>query len=749
MNSLAKAFRSLDIYKDPYILRLKSEGTEKSLIKLQKALAKRDTYVTKQMQSFCRRSAEIQRELGSWASDYFINQSVTRFLGSNDQDLAYFETWGATEKQYLANVLRKVEIRLPGPLEDTTTIDLSTKFTTLVQELQSTPDGARCIIFVREIATVAILAHMLSTMTIFRSRFRVGTVIGTSNYAGRKRDLGDFNLAKSTLDLEDFRTAKINLLIATSVAEEGIDIPACNLIICFNAPSNVKAFIQRRGRARMEKSRFILLSEASPDQLDIWMDLEREMKKRYEDDMRTAHELAMLEDQETSPKVAPLCIPSTGAQLDFDQAKSHLEHFCQKISYGQYVDYRPYYIPQQIRTSPNGPPKFTAEVVLPPSLPPAIRRVKSRGQWFSERNAFKDAAFQAFKAVYGAGLVNDHLMPLVDDITQGVETRSSLIEVNDLWKPWPNVAQLWGNSSELVQRELLLKDGHKVIARFDASSPRLPRLPPFKVYWDAETTWTLETSESFNSITLSALKEDQSAALIDLAYGYRWPVEDSAHILHLQSAEDIKYRQHVGQQAAENGVLDPQFLIRNTEGHPHVFIQWLPSKPSPNLVKHIEKKAIDEPVDVPWLALRKWPRRQDLLHPIGGEPPKPDGRYPRALPVSCCTLDTVDRSKAYFGAVIPSIIHMLEIYLTAEELCRTLLAKLAFSNVSLVLTAISSRAAAEVTDYERLEFLGDSILKLLATTSVMVQCRSDDFHSERCVDHTLQIQITQRGIYLH
>ncbi|KAI3317473.1 RNase3 domain-containing protein [Xylariaceae sp. AK1471] len=721
MISLAKAFRSLDIYKDPYILHLQSEGSEKSFLKLQKALAKRETYVTKQMQSFCRKSAEIQRELGPWASDYFIYQSITRFLGSNDRDIAWFETWGATEKRYLANVLQKVEIKLPQLLEDTTTLDLSTKFVSLVQELQSTSDGARCIIFVREVATVAILAHMLSAMSSVRSRFRVGTVIGTSNYAGRKRDLGDLDQAKDTIHLEDFRTDKINLLIATSVAEEGIDIPACNLIICFNAPSNLKSFIQRRGRARMENSKFILLSEASSDQLHTWLALEDEMKKRYEDDTRTAHKLAKLEDLETNPTVAPLHIPSTGAQLDFDQAKSHLEHFCQKITYGQYIDYRPYYIAQQINSSTNRPPKFTAVVILPPSLPPAIRRVKSLGQWYSEKNAFKDAAFQAFKAVYEAGLVNDNLMPLVDDILQGVETRSSLMVVNDLWKPWPSVAELWRASSELVQRELLLKDSHKVIARFDASLPCLPRLPPFKVYWDAETTWTVEISENFNPIASCTLKEDQSAALIDLAYGYRWPVEDSAHIVHLQSTEDIKFRRHVGQRAAENGFLDPEFLVRNTEGHPHLFIEWLPSKPSPELVKHIEKKAKDEPVDIPWLALRKWPRRQDLLHPIREAPPEPDGRYPRALPVSRCTLDTVDRSKAYFGAIIPPIIHMLEIYLTAEKLCQTLLAKVAFSNVSLVLTAISSRAAGEATNYERLEFLGDSILKLLATLSVMIQ----------------------------
>ncbi len=720
MTSFVKVFKGLDIFQDPYVLHLQGQKNAKSLYTLQKALNQNDTPVMKQMQSLYRKSAELHRELGPWASEYFIHEAVTRFLQSVDQDLTWFETWEKTEKQYLANILRQVEITFPGSLKDATTLDLSEKFITLVQELQSMPDGTRCIIFVLETTTVAVLAHMLSNTASVNDRFQVGTMIGTSNHMGRKRDLGDLNQVKNSLALEDFRTGKLNLLVATSVAEEGIDVPACNLVICFNAPPNVKSFIQRRGRARMESSRIILLSDGSSDQHDTWIALEEMMKKYYEDDIRVARELAELEELDTSPAIQPLRIPSTGAQLDFDQAKSHLEHFCQKIISGQYIEHRPYYIPEQVTNSPDGIPRISAVVHLPSSLPQAIRRVKGLRQWYSERNAFKDAAFQAFKAVYKAGLVNDNLMPLTDDILEGVETRSSVMEVNGLWKPWQNVAQLWAESNERMQRVLLLKDGDRVIARFEASLPcHFPRLRPFNIYWDADNTWTVELSERSNFVTACALKEDQSAALIHLAYGYRWMVENSAHILHLQSTEKIIFREHVGQRAVEKGALDPESVVRNTRGNPHSFIQWLPSKPPSELVKYIEEEVRDEPEDIPWLVLRKWPRRQNFLHPVQHSPNSQ--RHLRALPISHCRLDTVDRSKLYFGSVIPSIIHMFEVHLTAEELCRTVLARVGFSNISLVVTAISSRSAGGPTDYERLEFLGDSVLKLLATISVMIQ----------------------------
>ncbi|KAI0426631.1 RNase3 domain-containing protein [Xylaria sp. FL1042] len=722
VTSFAKVFRDLDIFQDPYVLRLRRQNNEKSLYRLQKALGQEDTPIMKQMKSTYRKSTEIHRELGPWASEYFIYEAITRFLQSVTQDLTWFETWDTTDKQYLANVLRQVEIKFPQPFSNATPLDLSDKFITLVRELQSVPEGTRCIIFVLETATVAVLAHMLSNTASISDRFRVGTMIGTSNYMGRKRDLGDLNQVKNTLALEEFRAGKLNLLVATSVAEEGIDVPACNLVICFNAPPNVKSFIQRRGRARMESSRIILLSDGSSDQHNTWIALEKAMKQCYEDDMRVIGKLAELEELDASPDIAPLRISSTGAQLDFDQARSHLEYFCQKITSGQYIEHRPYYIPEHVGISHNGIQMLSATVNLPPSLPKALRRVKGLRRWYSERNAFKDAAFQAFKALYEAGLVNDNLMPLVDDILEGVEARSSMVEVNGIWNPWQKVAQLWGESNERIQRELFLKDGNRVIAKFEASLPcYFPKIPPFNIYWDAKNTWTVELSEYFNLVAEDSLKEDQSAALMDLAFGHRWALENSAHILHLQSTETIPFREHIGQRAVEKDVLNSESVVRSKSGEPLLFIEWLPCEPPPELVSRTNRDASDEPEDGPYLALRKWPRRQDLLHPVHPAhcPSKPGGRYHRALPVSDCTL--VDRSKVCFGSIIPWIIHVFEVHLIAEELCNTVLKGVGFSNISLVVTAISSPAAGWLTNYERCEFLGDSLLKLLATVSVMIQ----------------------------
>jgi len=43
--------------------------------------------------------------------------------------------------------------------------------------------------------------------------------------------------------IQSFKTGRINVLIATNVVEEGLDVSTCNQVICLNELTTVKAFI--------------------------------------------------------------------------------------------------------------------------------------------------------------------------------------------------------------------------------------------------------------------------------------------------------------------------------------------------------------------------------------------------------------------------------------------------------------------------------------------------------------------------
>ena len=71
----------------------------------------------------------------------------------------------------------------------------------------------------------------------------------------------DMTRAKQNGVLKEFYEGKINVLVSTSAAEEGLDIPECNVVICYQ---NEIAKAQAEGRARAEDSNcYTIISSSS------------------------------------------------------------------------------------------------------------------------------------------------------------------------------------------------------------------------------------------------------------------------------------------------------------------------------------------------------------------------------------------------------------------------------------------------------------------------------------------------------
>ena len=101
------------------------------------------------------------------------------------------------------------------------------------------------------------LAKLISEHPSTAGRYNVSPLVGSSSFIGRKSDpleLAEFAVQNEAL--ENFRGGRTNLIVATSVIEEGIDVQATNLVVRFDEPKNLKSYVQSRGRARKEDSKF-------------------------------------------------------------------------------------------------------------------------------------------------------------------------------------------------------------------------------------------------------------------------------------------------------------------------------------------------------------------------------------------------------------------------------------------------------------------------------------------------------------
>ncbi len=124
-----------------------------------------------------------------------------------------------------------------------------------------------------------------------KSGFRVEKFIGQAN---REDDRGMSQKMQIEV-LEAFRRGEINVLVSTSVGEEGLDIPSTDLVVFYEAvPSEIRA-IQRKGRTgRGREGRIVvLITKSTRDEAYYWTSLRKErmmyeMLYRLKDEIRSS-----------------------------------------------------------------------------------------------------------------------------------------------------------------------------------------------------------------------------------------------------------------------------------------------------------------------------------------------------------------------------------------------------------------------------------------------------------------------------
>lgn len=69
-----------------------------------------ERFCADQLKKFCAKAQHIYEELGQWAADYFIIESIKRFKNTVDIEKGIFAGWESNEKAYLLRLLAKIHI---------------------------------------------------------------------------------------------------------------------------------------------------------------------------------------------------------------------------------------------------------------------------------------------------------------------------------------------------------------------------------------------------------------------------------------------------------------------------------------------------------------------------------------------------------------------------------------------------------------------------------------------------------------
>uniref|UniRef100_A0AAR2J5V5 RNA helicase n=1 Tax=Pygocentrus nattereri TaxID=42514 RepID=A0AAR2J5V5_PYGNA len=130
---------------------------------------------------------------------------------------------------------------------------------TLILKEFTSRTKARGIIFTKTRLSAIALSQWIQENTKFEDvGVRASHLIG----GGDQSVVKPMTSAEQKDVLNKFREGEINLLIATTVAEEGLDIAECNFVIRYGLVTNEIAMIQARGRGRAEDSSYTVVEEA-------------------------------------------------------------------------------------------------------------------------------------------------------------------------------------------------------------------------------------------------------------------------------------------------------------------------------------------------------------------------------------------------------------------------------------------------------------------------------------------------------
>ncbi|KAJ6003577.1 ATP-dependent helicase dcl2 [Penicillium canescens] len=670
----------------------------------------------------------IWHHLGAWALRHFLTKSLQQ-VAQHITELENTSSVSTCNGRFTAlrTALNSILESVDAHVQSTGSISDKVKRLLSFLRERSHPDFSG-VIFVQERVTAYVLSALLNAHPLTQSVFRCAPCVSSSVRSESWAKDDALSVEKNEDVILQFRRGLKNLIIATSVLEEGIDLPACHLVISFDFPGNITSFIQRRGRARQGISEFAVMEAKDADSISVssrqYSDLERQMQGICLDHQRS-HQGLEVDDKQSDEVFLQLRL-HTGALLTSENAIPHLHHFCTTLRSETFGETYPTF---SYKKNSEGLTRST--VYLPSGIDRSLRIVDGHHWWGAKQSARQDAAFQAVRVLHGQNLINGHLLPLFSNNPstseiQETDILAELPQVENLINFWKGIPGLWTERMLYKCRINFAANGKDrpelTMALF--TPVKLPVKEDLDLYWDDQTTITVtlhpcnvETAVSpfsrrlmreittllFQSTHASSAREEYPDFLPFFTPDL--PLQDLEEWLSVNQ----------GSIAIRGGrnkipILAPSGFIRSPSLHftPHVFVRWI-RRPDPEGLL---------------IECRRFGKRKNLLERASLSHRTPhDSESFNTIRVAAteCTLDFLPWELSLASLAIPPIIQLLHQHLMANEIQVKMFKDLPIIGSSYLKEAITAPSSQWPSNYQRLEFWGDSILKFVVAVHAFSQ----------------------------
>lgn len=387
----------------------------------------------KAFQKFFEASKLYSSELGRWASDMYwaisLAEDESRKIELREERMRNKLKEESVDRinqeiallQEATEFVRKKDLGPPTP----TANDFSSKVLLLYDWLNlyyARSDDARCIVFVERRQTARLL-NMIFTQ-IGSMHLRSDILVGNAS------KLGDQNVSvrSQIMTVAKFKKGEVNCIFSTAVAEEGLDIPQCNIVVRFDLYRTMIAYVQSRGRARHRNSKYLHMLEQgnASHRTSVYnaQSSERVMRD-FCNGLSKDRIITEIDDDDTKYPINEqeyrvYVDPKSGARLTYRSSMAVLAHFVACLPTPT-IDtvLQPHYVVDHTAG------RFLCEVILPDCSPVT----STRGRPYKKKSIAKNsAAFDMCFELRKKGFLDENLLPTYT--RQLPAMRNALLAIN-------------------------------------------------------------------------------------------------------------------------------------------------------------------------------------------------------------------------------------------------------------------------------------------------------------------------------